>query len=276
MLPAVQVAFNRNREDDNLDKVFGYKPRHRIIAISLMGILLGEFVTWVLPDIIVDIYFINRYVNWSAVLIAVAFALLFRRYLFQSGFSWLAASLVPAAACIAVIAFIKQLNPGSLELIEDAPIWVGVSAILLAGVNALGVVAALTIAFAALCFSRDWLKALGDLAVQLLVFKIMVWVTILVIVEIGIVGPILAGIIEGVFGITFPDWLSEFVDQLTLVGLLTVLYGAVIGATWSVCKQSFGALLETGEVRILKALNKLTKKPNKPKKTKESKESKTP
>ncbi len=277
MVPAVRSAFNDDRTDDNLDKVFGANPRYRIFALTLIGIAVGELVAFLFPAILVDNYIINEYVNWSAVVIGVAFALLFRRYLFDSAqasegdFPWLAASVFPAAALIAGIAFIKQLATGGLDFIDGAPMWTGVGAVLIALVNAVGVVAALTIAVAALCFSRNWIKAFTDLAVQLFVFKIMVWVTVLVIVDIGIVGPILAGIIEGVFNIRFPEWLAEFADQLTLALLLSIAYGALIGAVWTVCQQSFGELLEKGEVKILTALNQMTKKPKKPKKNSKKK-----
>ncbi|MFK8031108.1 MAG: hypothetical protein AB8G18_12805 [Gammaproteobacteria bacterium] len=271
MAPAVQQAFNDNHDDDNLKEVFGQNPRHRIVGLTLAGIVLGEVITWLFPALIVDNYIINEYVNWSAVVIGMGFALLFRQYLFNSGsakpddFPWLAASLIPAAALIAIIAFVRQFFEGSLEFIDGAPIWAGLGTILIAMVNALGVVAALSIAVAALCFSRDWIKALVDLAVQLLVFKIMVWVTVLVVVDIGFVGTILANIIESAFGFRFPSWLADLVDQLTLVGLLLIAYGALIGGVWTVCKQQFGALLDSGEVRILKAVNALAKQPKKKK-----------
>lgn len=277
MLPAVQRAFNDDHTDDNLDKVFGARPRHRILALTFAGIAVGELIARLFPAVLVDNYIINEYVNWSAVAIGMAFALLFRRYLFESGsakeedFPWLAASLVPAAVLIAVIAFVKQFVGGSIEFIDSAPAWAGIGAVLIALVNAIGVIAALTIAVAALCFSRNWGKALMDLAVQLLVFKIMVWVTVLVVVDIGIVGPILAGIIENIFNIEFPQWLSELADQLTLSALLLIAYGALIGAVWTACQQSFGTLLKDGEVRILSTLNSMAKKPKKPKKPKEKK-----
>jgi len=271
MLPAVRQAFNDDANDDNLDEVFGANPRYRILGLIVAGILIGELITWLFPAVLVDNYIINEYVNWSAVVIGMAYAVIFRRYLFDSShakeadFPWLAASLIPAAVLIAVIAFIRQFFDGSLDLIGSAPVWAGFGAILLACMNALGVVAALTIAVAALCFSKDWSKALVDLAVQLFIFKIMVWVTVLVVVDIGFVGPILAGIIENIFGITFPSWLASLFDQLTLAALLFIAYGALIGAVWTVCQKEFGKLLETGEVRILASLRAMTKKPKKPK-----------
>lgn len=277
MVPAVRSAFNDDRTDDNLDKVFGEKPRYRILGITLAGLLGGEIIAHLFPSLLVDNYIINEYVNWSAVVIGMVFALLFRRYLFESGhakeddFPWLAASLVPAAVALAIIAFAKQVFGGSLDFIEDAPAWTGIGAILVGVVNAFAVVAALTIAVAALCFSRNWIKALMDLAVQLLIFKIMVWVTVLVIVDIGIVGPILAGIIERVLNIRFPHWLADLADQLTLAALLSVAYGALVGAVWTVCKENFGTLLQEGEVRILTSLSEMTKKPKKPKKSKSPK-----
>ncbi len=166
MLPAVRQAFNDDTNDDNLDEVFGANPRYRILGLIVAGILVGELIKWMFQAVLVVNYIINEYVNWSAVVIGMAFALLFRRYLFESGhakegdFPWLAASLIPAAVLIAVIAFFRQFFDGSLDLIGSAPVWAGFGAVLLACVNALGVVAALTIAVAALCFSKDWPKAL--------------------------------------------------------------------------------------------------------------------
>lgn len=282
MLPALHLAFNDDRTDDNLDAVFGAQPRNRIIALTIAGIVLGEIVTWLFPAVLIDNYIINRYVNWSAVIIGMGFAILFRRYLFGTDqakvedFPWLAASLIPAALIIAVLAFLRQFFDGSVDFLSDAPWFTGIGGILIALANALGVIAALTIAVAALCFSKDWFRALVDLAVQLLIFKIMVWVTVLVVVDIGIVGPILAGVIEGVFGIRFPGWLADFADQLTLAGLLITAYGAIIGAVWILCKNEFGALLENGDVRILSRLSAMAKAPKKPKKPKKPKEPKKP
>ncbi len=272
MLPAVRQAFNDDSTDDNLDKVFGANPRYRILGLTLLGIVAGEAVallSLLFPAILIDNYILNEYINWSAVIIGMTFALLFRRYLFntqyakEGDFPWLAASLIPTAACIAVIAFARQFFDGSLDLIDGAPAWAGIGAILVALVNAVGVVAALTIAVAALCFSRDWVRAFMDLAVQLLVFKILIWVTVLVVVDIGFVGPIIAGTIENIFNINFPDWLADLVDQLTLVALLSIAYGALIGAVWTVSQQKFGELLQTGEVKILSTLKAMTKKPKK-------------
>lgn len=274
MLPALRQAFNDDRTDDNLDAVFGPRPRHKILGLSLAGILLGEILSWVFPAVVVDNYWLNEYINWSAVVVGMTFALLFRRYLFSSGqasvddFPWLAASLIPAAVLIALIAFVRQFAEGDIDFIDGAPALAGISAILIALVNAIGVVAALTIAVAALCFSREWFRALIDLAVQLLVFKIMVWVMVLVIVDIGFVGPILAAIIESIFGFQFPAWMADMVDQLTLAALLMIAYGALIGAVWTVCRDKFGTLIERGEVRILKTLNAMAKTPKKPKKNK--------
>ncbi|MEM7083132.1 MAG: hypothetical protein AAF465_10390 [Pseudomonadota bacterium] len=273
MVPALRQAFNERRDDDRLDAVFGSSPRHRIVGLTIGGLIIGEIVTVLFPAIVVDAYIINEYVNWSAMIIGMAFAVLFRRYLFVSGkatrddFPWLAASLIPAAIVIALIAFGRQLFDGSLSFIEDAPRIANIATILVALAHSVGVVAALTIAVAALCFSRDWLKALMDLAVQLLVFKIMVWVTVLVVIEISIVGRILAGVLEGAFGIRLPAWLPETADQVTLAALLLTAYCAIIGAVWTVCRQQFGTLLDTGEVRIVTVLRKMASKPSK-KKTK--------
>jgi len=86
-------------------------------------------------------------------------------------------------------------------------------------------------------------------------------VMVLVIVEIGIVGPILATMLEVVLGIRVPNWLGEFADQITYAGLISVIYFAVIGATWTVCRKTFGQLLDTGDAEILKAIKAMSESP---------------
>jgi hypothetical protein len=113
------------------------------------------------------------------------------------------------------------------------------------------VAAALAIAVAALCYSRHWKRALRDLAVRLLVFKITVFVMVLLFVEIGIVGAVLAGLIEALFGVRFLPWLGDFVDQLSYSALMTLIYLAVIGAAWTACRRQFRPLLATGESDVL-------------------------
>lgn len=129
--------------------------------------------------------------------------------------------------------------------------------------DSLAVAAGLTIAVAALCFSENWTRALKDLAVQLLVFKILVFVMVLLIVEIGIVGPILAAILNIVLDIRVPDWVGEFADQITYAALISFIYFAVIGATWMVCRKTFAQLLKTGDAEVLDAIKAMSESPKK-------------
>ena len=272
MAPALRRAFNKSRDDDRLDKVFGPKPRVAIAAIIIGGIVLGRWVESSFGPGLV-----TNNLDISAGLIGTAYALLIRRYLFSSGhasradFPWLAASLIPAAAALVLVAFFENTASGSLETIPNAPLWTDFGAVADALADSLAVAAGLTIAVAALCFSENWGRALKDLATQLIVFKTLVFIMVLLIVEIGIVGPILAILLEALVGIQVPDWVGEFIDQLTYAALMTVIYFAVIGAAWMVCRKTFSQLLETGDAEILEAIKAMSKNPNKAKKKKEKK-----
>lgn len=267
MIPALRRAFNKSREDDRLEKVFGPRPRAAIAAVTVAGIVLGRALETIFgPGMVTD------NIDVSAVLIGAAYALLIRRYLFSSGharradFPWLAASLIPAAAALVLIAFLENTASGNLETIPGAPLWTDFGAVIDALADSLAVAAGLTIAVAALCFSENWGRALMDLATQLIVFKTLVFVMVLIIVEIGIVGPILATLLEVFFGIRMPHWVGEFADQLTYAALMSVIYFAVIGATWMVCRKTFPQLLETGDAEILKAIKAMSESPEKEKK----------
>ncbi|MEO1576936.1 MAG: hypothetical protein AAFU65_18475, partial [Pseudomonadota bacterium] len=109
-------------------------------------------------------------------------------------------------------------------------------------------------------------RALVQLAVRLFVFRIMVWVTTLVLLEIGIVGPIVAGVLRGVFGFSLPEWISDLADAISYAVVMSVIYLAVIGASWTVCRQRFGALLRTGDVDVLQEVARLASAPRKQKK----------
>lgn len=269
MVPALRRAFNKSREDDRLDRVFGPRPRAAVAAVIVSGLVLGRSLESIFgPGLVTD------NVDLSAVLVGAAYALLIRRYLFSSGharradFPWLAASLIPAAAALVLVAFIENTASGNLETIPGAPLWTDFGAVADALADSLAVAAGLTIAVAALCFSENWTRALKDLATQLLVFKILVFVMVLLTVEIGIVGPILAVMVEIVLGVRVPDWVGEFADQLTYAALMTVIYFAVIGATWMVCRKTFAQLLETGNAEILKAIKAMSESPAKREKRK--------
>jgi len=269
MAPALRRAFNGSREDDRLDLVFGPRPRAAIAALIVTGIVLGRWLESLFGPGLV-----TKNLDISAILIGAAYAMLIRRYLFSSGharradFPWLAASLIPAAGALVLVAFIANTASGNLETIPGAPIWTDFGAVADALADSLAVAAGLTIAVAALCFSENWTRAFKDLATQLLVFKVLVFVMVLLIVEIGVVGPILAALLKILLGIRVPEWVGEFADQLTYAALMSVIYFAVIGATWMVCRKTFAKLLETGNAEILNAIKAMSENPEKREKRK--------
>jgi len=269
MGPAVRQAFNANPDDDRLDEVYGSPPRTRIMAFAVFAIVAGELITGLFPELP-----LNKFIHWPAAVTGLAFAVLIRRYLFvgegvregvkEQDFPWLAASLAMPLGLLLLEFLISQVVG---RLGGDG---LAFGDVLVMFVNEIGVAAAMTIAVAALCFSSNWTKGVWNLAVRLLVFRIMVYVTTLILLQIGIVGPILTGILNSVFGISIPEWITELADQLSYVGVMSVIYLAVIGATWTVCRRSFGELLEVGEVDILKTMEALSEDP----KTREKKQKK--
>ena len=261
MAPALRRAFNRDPDDDRLERLFGAAPRVAIAVSIAAGIALGSALeSWL------DRSVLTEHINFSAVLIGAAYALLLRRYLFASGqaregdFAWLAAPLIPAAAALVGVAFVERLVHG-IDTLAGAPAWTSIGGVLAAFADTLAVAAGLTIAVASLCYSKDWGAAVKDLVQKLLVFKITVYVMVLLIVEIGIVGPLLGGVLEGLLGIRFPGWLGDFVDQVSYASLMTIIYLAVIGAAWTACRQSFGELLESGHADILKTIEAMAEPP---------------
>ncbi|NNF17541.1 MAG: hypothetical protein HKN70_12410 [Gammaproteobacteria bacterium] len=265
LVPAVRQAFNDDPGDDRLALVYGKRPRAHIIGIAVAGAGGGALFSLFGPG-----FPFKDEINWSAVLIGAAYAILVRRYLFsgtraQSGdFPWLAASMVPAVFLLMVISVLAHFVPATSGTSDQTLFSVG--NLLVAITDALGVAAAMTIAFAALCYSRNWLHALWDLAVRLVVFKFMVWLTALIVLDIGIIGPLIASLMAGVFGVRIPDWLPELVDQLSYSALLSVAYLAVIGATWTVCRRSISELLATGHVDVLATVAAMAKNPEKTRK----------
>ncbi|MGB0514320.1 MAG: hypothetical protein ACPGJE_05730, partial [Wenzhouxiangellaceae bacterium] len=107
MLPAVRRAFNERDDDDRLDLVFGQTPRLTVLAIALGGLILGA-----LLNRVDALAVLAEHVHFAAVLIGLAYAVLIRRYLFESGqasvgdFPWLAGSVVPAVALLTALEFI--------------------------------------------------------------------------------------------------------------------------------------------------------------------------
>lgn len=263
MLPALRQAFNASPDDDRLDRLFGPWPRLTILAATAVGLLFG----YGLQDAL-EQFTVFRYIHVPAVLFAVAYALLYRHYLFndptagEDDFPWLAAALIPPAAAMVLVSFLAQAVNG-FGTLPAAPGWTVIGAVLDAFADSLSVAAGLTIAVAALCYSKAWREAVKALVRRLIAFKVMVWVMVLVFVEIGFVGPIVARMIEGIFGVDIPDWLGDFVDQLTYAALMTTIYVAIIGGTWTACRRSFGQLLEDGEVDVLLALSTMAESPEK-------------
>jgi uncharacterized membrane protein YeaQ/YmgE (transglycosylase-associated protein family) len=255
MRPALRRTFNGDRDDDRLDRLFGAYPRLTVVAVIVGGLVAGNVLAHLPATGIAA-----NYISYPAILIGAVYALRTRHYLFgdkhacEDDFAWLAGALIPAAAALVFVAFSGRFFGGDLPLIPNAPEWTGIGAILVATADSLSIAAAVTIAMAALCFSRDWKKAFRDLAVRLLVFKISVFIMVLLLVDIGIVGAVLGTLIESVFGVDIPDWLGELFDQFTYAGLMSLIYLAIIGAAWSVCRQKFGQLLELGEVDVIAAI----------------------
>lgn len=263
MLPAMQQAFNDRHDDDRLDRVFGPWPRATILAATVVGIVMGHGLQNLLGG-----FFIFEFINVAAVLFGAGFALVYRQYLFndptasEEDFPWLAAALIPPALALVLVSFAGRWLDG-FETLPGAPGWTAIGGVADALADSLAVAAGLTIAVAALCYSKAWREAVKALVKRLVVFKIMVWVMVLLLVEIGIVGPILGRLIEGVLGIDLPDWLGDFADQLTYAVLMTTIYLAIIGGTWTACRRSFGRLLRDGEVDVLETLRMMAEPPEK-------------
>jgi len=263
MLPALQQAFNDRHDDDRLDRVFGPRPRLTVLGATVIGLVLGYGLQNALGRVAVF-----EFINVSAVLFGAGYALVYRQYLFndptaaEDDFPWLAAALIPPALALVLVAFTSRCLDG-LGTLPGAPAWTSIGGVLDALANSLGVAAGLTIAVAALCYSKAWREAFKALVRRLLVFKIMVWLMVLVFVEIGIVGAALGVVVENVLGIDLPAWLGDFADQLTYAVLMTTIYLAIIGGTWTACRRSFARLLRDGEVDVLSTLQAMAEPPEK-------------
>ncbi len=258
MGPALRQAFNASSDDDNLDAVYGPYPRTTIVIVALLALAIG-----VIPSVVAPDHPIVENVNWHAVAVSIAFAAFIRRYLFNSNaatigdFAWLAASTIPALAAVMVLAAITRFAGGELEVLAGAPVWTIIGGLSVIAAQAVGVVAGMTIALAALCYSRNWPRALMEVAGQLFVLKLTMTIVFFVMLEIGITDRILSAIFEAVFGFRLPSWIGEFADELTYTGVSLAIYLAIIGATWTVCRQSFGELLGTGQVNIIRTVREL-------------------
>jgi hypothetical protein len=263
MIPALRQALNANPDDDRLDRLFGPQPRLAIGLITLIGMLTGYGLQAALEG-----FWLVEFIHIPAVLFGALYALLYRRYLFndpeagQSDFPWLAGALIPPALALVIVAFVARAIDG-FDALGAAPGWTVMGEVLDAMADSLSVAAGLTIAVAALCYSEQWKEAIKSLVRRLIVFKIVVWVMILIFVEIGIVGPILGALVEGVLGIDLPHWLGDFADQLSYAVLISTIYLAIIGGTWTACARAFPKLLAEGEVDILQELETMAEPPAK-------------
>lgn len=263
MVPAVRRAFNANRDDDRLDRVFGPYPRLAILSLLATALGVGELLGR--TDALTNL---AEYVHFPAFLLAVAYALLFRRYLFQSGearvddFPWLIASLLPPVLVMVVLDFLGRCLDGGADPLPGAPLWTAIATTLDSLASSLSVAAAVAIAVAALCYSRHWGRALAALTRQLILFKVTVFVMVLLLVEIGIVGPILTGMLQGMFGLHLPPWLGDLADRATHAVLMGTLYLFIIGATWTAARRAFGQLLADGQADVLAAVRELADNSN--------------
>ncbi|MEO0363973.1 MAG: hypothetical protein AAF265_00635 [Pseudomonadota bacterium] len=257
MGPALRTAFNQRTDDDNLPGVFGPRPALTLAALTVLAIGLGYGLAALIEAsdarVLVP-------VHWPVVLVAVFLALPIRRYLFQTGntaeadFPWLAASMIPAVALLTLIGLLTGLASGELQPIEDGPGWTVIGSVLIMIAEATSHAAAVTLAAAALCFSRKWFNALMELAVLVFLLRLVLWVFEYILLEIEIVQRILAALLDALLGIRLPSWLGDLSDEFSLAVLMLAINLAVIGATWTVCRDRFGELLATGDVNIVKAV----------------------
>lgn len=127
MLPALEQVLNDRHDDDRLDRVFGPWPRLTLLAVTVIGILLGYGLQNVLEG-----FFIFGFINIAAVLFGAGYALVYRRYLFhgpaagEDDFPWLAAALM-TTIYLAIIggtwtvcrrSFGRLLRDGEVDVLE--------------------------------------------------------------------------------------------------------------------------------------------------------------
>ncbi len=269
MWPALVTAYNASDDDDRMKEVYGPWPRTTALLLALGCAVLGLIVA----QKVVISWPYSEYVSWPAVCAAAGLALVLRRYLFVArgavveDFPWLAASLIPPILLVSGFELISGFVSDSFSRGED---YERLGEALVAVTHTLGIAAAMTIGIATLCYRRDWPQALIDLAVRLLVFKIMVWVTTLVFIDIGIVGRLIGGVINVITGWQVPEWLADLSDAISYTALLCSAYLAIIGASWMAGRRSFAELLSSGEVDIVAQIAQLTEPPKSDKASKDS------
>jgi len=261
MLPAVRAALADSDGLDRLVPVYGQSPRSRIVILALAALLLGlGFDAWG-PD-----FPGKQFVTWPAVVLGLIFALIFRHFLFQSqarkqgkaDFALLAASLIPAVGIVLLgVTIAGDARVALAPTPHSGGVFAALGTLVLWLTGLLGIVAAITISVASLCYSRDWLHALKDLAIRLLTFRIIIWVMSLIMIEFGIIGNLVGMLLTNLLSLSIPQWIPDFVDQVSYAALLSLAYLAVIGGTWTVCRDNYQVLLQTGHVDILTAVSAL-------------------
>ncbi|MEM9171101.1 MAG: hypothetical protein AAGA84_00195 [Pseudomonadota bacterium] len=263
MGPALRQAFNERRDDDHLDRVFGQRPRLTIVGLTVIAMVVGGWL-----ESSVQIVWPLDQVAWPAIFCAVALALPIRRYLFRLGqasiddFPWIAACVIPGVAIATVVSLVIGLADIDSVLIEDSPVFTRIFSIGVIAAQALAVGAALGLAYAALCYSRNWLNALWELLWLLFILKLTLWFFEEILLEIGILDAILSEILYVTLSIRLPDWLGDMADQISFGLLVLSLYLAMLGATWTVCRKTFPTLLKTGEVDIIKTVRRMLDPPD--------------
>lgn len=265
MGPALRRVLNEDSDDDNLQAVFGAQALFRLAVLTLLGAVAGFALNHYLAESANRLLLM---VHWPVFFLAVFLALPIRRYLFRSGkatvtdFPWLAATIIPAVLLLAAITLISELVAGNVQSIEDGPAWSMVGDFLVVVGDATGHAAAITLAAAALCYTRNWIKALIDLMVLVLLLRMVLWFFQYVLLEIEIVQTILAELLDALFGIRLPSWLGDLSDRISFGLLLLGINFAVIGATWTTCRESFDTLLAEGEVNVVKAVREAVDPPS--------------
>ncbi|MEO0971498.1 MAG: hypothetical protein AAFX85_00270 [Pseudomonadota bacterium] len=260
--PAVRQVFDqRDQQQKRLQLAYGDAPRRNLLLLALCGVVLGELLGELAPMVTAF-----EMVNPAAVILGAAHAALIRRFLFRTeharadDFPWIAASIIPAA-----VALMLNSLPGALgqvpSLWTSAMPFDALNDVIRALMDVLAVPAGFGVAVATLCYRRRWLPALRDLAVRMFVFRFTVWFMILIFVDIGIVGQILSEIIGTVTGWYPPGWLGDLADAVSYTLLMGVILLALIGATWTVCRENFPTLLEQGEVDVLASLTHMSQSP---------------
>ena len=241
--------------DPVLRDAYGQHPWRAIVAIALLAALAGALLARI-PSIPM-----SQLIHWSVLASAITFAILLRRVVFSGRVT--VDDFDPLFSTLWIACTVTIVVAGSTGQIR-VPVHGGrdVDPLLLA-VEVFEAAAIFTVAVATLCYRKSWPGAALDLVTRLIVFKFMIWLAVLLMVEIGIIGKIVGGIVHAVTGWRMPLEIKEIVDRLSYAGLVLAAYLAVIGGIWTVCKQSFDDLIKDGDVDVLAALQELIDAPKK-------------